>query len=245
MNAARFPFLFGAALCAALASYPARAVAADAVDAPAEDPNALGNHQKNVRVDLGLRTQYIKGSAYDAFSENNALNHLSLGASWAFWARDRWSLAGAFGFDYGTTSASLRSDEASLDVVRFGVAPEARYHLLRLLALTAKLGPTLTREAVSVTGGGLDTDLSRTAWRFGFDATAGAAVELAGYASGQSHKPRLWIAGEGGYGWTAPMKLNLKPEDAGAAPQRLAALQLGDLSVSGPLFRITAALSFW
>jgi hypothetical protein len=51
--------------------------------------------------------------------------------------------------------------------------------------------------------------------------------------------------GEGGYGWTSAMKLAFKPEDAGSVPQRLSPLDLGDVSVSGPLFRITAGLSFW
>jgi hypothetical protein len=41
------------------------------------------------------------------------------------------------------------------------------------------------------------------------------------------------------------MKLAFKPEDAGSVPQRLSPLDLGDVSVSGPLFRITAGLSFW
>jgi hypothetical protein len=74
---------------------------------------------------------------------------------------------------------------------------------------------------------------------------AGVAFEVFGHASGSSNKPRLWVTTEGGYGWTAPNRLSLKPEDAGAAPQRLTPLDLGELSLRGPLFRVTAALSFW
>jgi hypothetical protein len=154
------------------------------------------------------------------------------------------SLAAVVGFDLGGTSANARSDRASLDVMRFTLAPEARYHVLRILALTAKVGPTLTRQAAELSDG-LDTSLSQVSWRFGVDATAGAAVELWGYASGRSHKPRLWLTAEGGYGWSSPMKLNLKPDDPSRAPERLAGPALGDLSLSGPIVRVAAALSFW
>jgi hypothetical protein len=223
-----------------------RAVAAEADVASAEPaaPHGLGNHQRNVRLEIGARTQFIKGSGFDPFSTNDVLPQLSLGASWAFWSRDLLSLAAVAGFDYGASSASLRSDKASIDVRRFLLAPEARYHVLRVLALTAKVGPTLTREAAEVSGP-LGSAMLKTGWKFGFDATAGVAVELWGYANGASTKPRLWLMGEGGYGWTSAMNLTFKPNDAGSVPQRLRPLDLGDLSVSGPLFRITAGLSFW
>jgi hypothetical protein len=209
------------------------------------DPGALGNHQKHVRLDLGARTQFIKNSGFDPFSEKDVLSQVSVAASWAFWAQDSASLAAVVGFDYGGSSARARSDQAKLDLARYTLAPELRYHLLRLLVLTAKVGPTLTRESAELNGGGFGSSLVKTSWKFGVDATAGAALELWGYAKGTSRKPRLWLAAEGGYGWTAPMKLNLKPEDSAAVPQRLVAPALDDLSISGPLFRVTLALSYW
>lgn len=223
---------------------PRPAAAADTGPSREEDPNALGTHQRNVRLDLGLRTQFIKGAGFDPFSDNDVLHQFSTSASVAFWAHERLSLAAVVGFDYGASSAHARSNEASLDVRRFVLAPEARYHVLRVLALTARLGPTLTREEATLSGG-LDTELSKTAWRFGFDATAGAAVELWGYANGNSHKPRLWATADVGYGYTASNQLSLTARDAEAAPQRLTPVELGELSLGGPLFRITAALSFW
>ena len=237
---------WGAAACAlALScSFAAQARAADAEPQRADAPDALGSHQRNVRLDIGLRTQFLKGAGYDPFSGNDVLHHFSTSASLAFWSHERLSLAGVAGFDYGMSSARARSSEASLDVRRFVLAPEARYHVLRVLALTARLGPTLTREEATLSAG-LDTELSKTAWRFGLDATVGAAVELWGYASGASRKPRLWASGELGYGYTAPNQLNLKPRNESAAPQRAVPVDLGELSVGGPLFRITAGLSFW
>lgn len=236
--------VIAAATCAAALLLSARhAAAQDTATARPHDPRELGNHQKNVRLEVGARTQFVNSGGLDPFSTNDVLPQLSLGASWAFWKQDKLSLAGMVGFDYGGSSATLRSDQTSLDLRRFTLAPEARYHVLRILAVTARVGPTLTREAAEVRGP-LGTML-KTDWKFGFDATAGAALELWGYQDGASNKPRLWLMGEAGYGWTAPMNLTFKPEDSASVPQRLAALDLGQLSVAGPLFRITAGISFW
>ena len=237
-----YPLLCAAAVAGVAA--PALAEEDHGAKAAEQDPEALGNHQKNIRVDIGGRAQFIKNSGLDPFSKNDVIGQLSLQGSYAFWAQDRLSLAAVVGFDYGGSSANARSDEASLDLERFTLAPELRYHVLRVLALTAKVGPTLTREAAQLSGG-LDTALVRTGWKFGFDATAGAAIELWGYRKGTSNKPRVWLAGEGGYGWSAPLKLSLKPDESGSVPQRLTPVELEDLTLAGPLFRITAGLSFW
>lgn len=226
----------------ALSLFTLGASAQDASSTERDD--SLGNHQKNIRLDAGARTQFVNSRALDAFASNDVIAQLSLAASIDFWARDRLSVAAGVGFDYGGRSASARSGEASLDLRRFSLLPEVRYHLLRVLALTAKAGPTLTRQK-AVLSGGLGTDQSKAAWKLGVDATAGVAVEVFGYASGKSNKPRLWLTAEGGYGWTAPNRLVLEPNESSSAPQRLTALDLGELSLSGPLFRVTAAVSFW
>jgi hypothetical protein len=236
-----------AAACAVLsllAASHAGAAETDAATASPQEPSALGNHQRNVRLDVGARTQFVSSAGFDPFSEKDVLGQLAVSASFAFWSQEQLSVAAVAGFDYGGSSANLRSEHASLDLRRFTLAPEARYHVLRVLALTAKVGPTVTREAASVSDS-LGATLLKTGWKFGFDATAGAAVEVLGYQSGASHKPRIWLTGEGGYGWTAPMDLSMKPEDAGTVPQRFTPLELGELSVAGPLFRVTAGVSFW
>lgn len=218
---------------------------ASAQDAPDDgDRDALGNHQRHLRLDVGLRTQLVPSAGLDPFSTDDLVPQLTLGASYYFWSRDRWSLGAAAAFDYGRSSAPARSAHAELDTRRFWLAPEVRYHVLRVLALTAKVGPTLTREEATYSGG-LAADLRKTAWKAGVDATAGVAFELFGYASGHSNKPRLWLTAEGGYGYTAANRLRLAAPEESGAPQRLTPLDLGELSLSGPLCRVTAALSFW
>jgi hypothetical protein len=215
-----------------------------AQDRPEPDPEALGTHQKNIRVDLGLRTQFVSNGGLDPFSENDVVPQLALGASWAFYADEQLSVAAMLGFDYGSLSSRARDNATSLDLRRFTLGPEARYHLLRVLALTARVAPTLTRQAAEISTG-LDSDLHKIAWKLGFDATAGAAFELYGYRSGASRKPRLWVTAEGGYGWSMPSQMVFEPIEADSAPQRLTPLELEELSLSGPLFRVTVALSFW
>ena len=215
-----------------------------AQDRPEPDPEALGTHQKNIRVDIGMRTQLVSNAGLDPFSENDVVPQLALGASWGFYANERLSVAAMFGFDYGAISSRARDNATSLDVRRFTLGPEARYHLLRVLALTARVAPTLTRQAAEISTG-IDSDLQHIAWKFGFDATAGAALELYGYRAGTSRKPRLWVTAEGGYGWSMPTDMVFEPIEADSAPQRLTPLELEDLSLSGPLFRVTLALSFW
>ncbi len=235
----------GAALSCALAqlAFSHVAQAADAsADGRADD--SLGTHQRHVRLDLGARIQVVSDEGLDPFATNDVIGQFSPQASIVLWAQRRLSLAAVVGFDVGGREANARSDRAELDLRRFILAPEARYHLLRVLVLTAKVGPTVTRQEVEVRGG-LGSTLRDVAWKMGVDATAGAAVELFGYHSGASRKPRVWLTGEAGYGWTAPMEIVLRPENAGAVPQRLAPLRLPDLSVAGPLFRLTGALSFW
>jgi hypothetical protein len=223
-------------------AFASTAHAQDRVE-PQGDAQALGSHQRHLRLDLGVRTQFVSDAGLDPFSENDVVPQLSLGASYAFWARDKLSVAGAFGFDYASWSESARSNESSLDLQRFTLGPEARYHVLRILVVTAKVAPSLTRQSTSLSTG-LATDLAKVSWKGGVDATAGVAVEVFGFHSGLSRSPRLWVTGEGGYGWTASNRLVLRPDEADEAPQRPKPVDLGELSLSGPLFKISAALSF-
>lgn len=242
MTRTGFGHLFRAALVAAATIALSSSARAQERDTPPDD-GALGTHQRHVRFDLGWRSQFVSSAGLDPFSERDHVPHLALGASYALWARDRLSLAGALGFDYGARSANARSSDAELSLLRFTLAPEARYHVLRILALTAKVGPTLTRqEAVLSTG--LATDLKDVSWKMGFDATAGVALEVFGYSSGESRKPRIWVTAEGGYGFSARSEQVLKPVKSGLAPERTTPVTLPDLSLSGPLFKAGAALSF-
>ena len=82
-----------------------------AQDRPEPDAEALGTHQKNIRVDLGLRTQFVANAGLDPFSENDVVPQLALGASWGFYANEELSVAAMAGFDYGSLSSRARSSD--------------------------------------------------------------------------------------------------------------------------------------
>src|SRR5215207_1232845 len=102
---------FGVSLQALLLAAPAHAQDRGAPDA---DVEALGTHQRHLRLDLGARTQFVSSAGLDPFSEDDVVPQLSLGASYAFWSRDKLSLAGVLGFDYSGLSAQARSADSSL-----------------------------------------------------------------------------------------------------------------------------------
>lgn len=215
-----------------------------ATGAAAQEREPLGSHQRHLRFELGVRQQLVEHAGLDPFAANDAVTQVTTGAAYTFLADHKLSLAGSLLYDYGGRSDSARSTPSSLSLHRFALGPEVRYHVLQVLAASLRVAPTLTRshaELEDPTTGALGS----TSWMFGVDATAGLAVELYGYASGDSRRPRLWLLAEGGYGWSAPSELALEPEDPGpATPNRLEPPNLGDLSVSGPLLRISAAISF-
>jgi len=219
-------------------------VALLSLSAPAAaQEQSLGTHQKHLRLEAGVRAQFIDSEGLDPFAENDVVAQFTTGASYTLLTSDRLSVAGSFLVDLGGKGSKARGSEAYLGLYRFALGPELRYHVLRVAAATLRVSPTLahTQAELSDSGAGL---LVKNAWTFGVDATAGAAVEVYGFADGQSRKPRVWLVAEGGYGWSATSDLTLVPEDAGSAPLRLSAVNLGELSLSGPLFRITAAISF-
>jgi hypothetical protein len=242
----RFQGSPAAAAALALSTLLAASTATAETDRPSAPAggDALGSHQRHVRLEAGVRTQYVSSRALDPFSTNDAITHVSLGPALTLWASDELSLAASLLWDYGSKGDTARNSETSLALHRFALGPEVRYHVLRIAAVTLRAAPTLLHVQAELADGAAGP-LTQDAFRFGFDATAGAAVELYGYASGASRKPRIWLVAEGGYGFSAPLDLVLQPDSAETAPIRLVPVDLGELAISGPLFRVAAAVSFW
>ena len=56
---------------------------------------------------------------------------------------------------------------------------------------------------------------------------------------------RLWVIGEGGYGWASSSDLRLAPDaDDTSSPERVSDVNLGMLAMRGPMFRILVAATF-
>ena len=226
-------------------------VASDAAEPP--DDGTLGTHQTHTMGIFGIRTAFITNAGFDPFADSNQLVQSSFGFGRTALAIDDASLAIVGFWDFGARKSDLRGQDTSLSVHRLTVGPEFRMHVGKRLygfvrGMPALLNVQGTLSDATV-GANLETEdqfLGGT-WLAGFDATAGAAFEFFGKQSGHSRKARFWLVAEGGYGWSASTRLELRPDsddDEADPPQRLAALDLGDLAIRGGMFRISAMATF-
>lgn len=210
------------------------------------DSASLGKHQEHTQVSLGVRTSLVSNEGYDPYADDNVLTQGSIGVSQALFADGEWSLAAAGAFDFGGANSSARGEASDLNVYRFTLAPELRFHLLPRLYFLGRLGPTLTYDRVKVYDDVAATDLSSAGLSFGFDSALGAAYEVIGKRSGAHRGPRGWIQLELGYGWSSSRDITLEPrgDDADAAPERLRGVAMPALALRGPSVKVAVAASF-
>lgn len=205
----------------------------------------LGTYQSNWEAMLGVRTAYITSAGFDPYADNNALTQFTIGGGRTLIARDRFSLALIGYWDYGARQSSARGDPTELQVHRFAVGPEIRYHFLPELYAFARTAPALLYTTAQLQDSTSEVTLYSRSWVAGFDATGGAAYQLWGPARPNSHDPRFWLVAEGGYGWASATDINLSPDSGdAAAPQRVAALGLPTLVLRGAMFRLAAMATF-
>ncbi|MEZ4369420.1 MAG: hypothetical protein R3B07_01285 [Polyangiaceae bacterium] len=242
-------WLWSLCLAATICSVPATALAQEVAkdEAPADgDTSSLGKHQEHTQVSLGVRTSLVRDAGYDPYAEDDVLNQGSVGVSHTLFADGDWSVAGAFAFDFGGVSSTVRGEHSELDAYRFTLAPEVRFHLLPRLYFLGRLGPTLTYDRVKISESVAATDLSSAGLSFGFDGALGAAYEVIGRASGTHRGPRGWIQLELGYGFSSSRDITLEARgsDADAAPERMKGVAMPALSLSGPAIKVAVAASF-
>jgi hypothetical protein len=204
----------------------------------------LGSHQPHAQLSLGARVSKVSDAGYDPFADSDDLAQVSVGLAATVLRHQRFSLAGVGFWDYGTRTSTARGAGTELEVHRLSIGPEARYHLLTPLYVFVHVLPAFAHTEASLEDGAAGATRYARHWQYGVDGGAGAAFEVYGMRSEASIRPRLWVIGEGGYGYLGSSQLVLQPESNGGAPQRTAPLDFGSLSLSGPYLRISAALSF-
>ena len=204
----------------------------------------LGSHQPHVEALLGARVSKVASRGYDPFAGSDELVQLSLGLGATAIRLDRFSLAGVGFWDYGGHSSHARGEATQLVVQRLTVGPELRYHVLLPLYLFVHALPAFAFSDASLDDTVARATRSARHWSYGVDAAAGAAFELYGKRSGDSSQARLWAIAEGGYGYLGSTHLALTPAADAGAPQRTAAVDLGQLTLAGPYARVSVAVSF-
>ena len=194
---------------------------------------------------LGGRALYITNAGYDPFDDNDELTQFSVGFGRNVYAAGRFALAGLVFYDVGGTESSAREQPTDLAVHRASLGLEARFHALPELYGYGRIAPGILNVNAKLEEAASGATLEAESWVFGLDATAGLAYRFARTRGAKS--VGFWVLAEGGYGMTTTAGLSLEPsEDSDSAPQRLAALSLGEgeLSLSGATFRVLAGLTF-
>jgi hypothetical protein len=192
---------------------------------------------------IGGRTSFFKSKGFDPFSRNDVYPTGSIGASRSLYVSSPLSFAAALTFDFGSKSADARGEPTSLQTYRLTVGPEARYHLLPQLYAFVRPTAGVQRTVATLDEGSTGATLAARDWLFAADGSAGAAWSFLDVRS-KKFPLMFWLVGEGGYGITQSSDLLLEADSGSGAPERTAALDLGELSTSGPFFRLAVAGTF-
>lgn len=192
---------------------------------------------------FGLRTSFFRDAGFDPFSTNDVYPTGSIGASRSLYLSGPLSFAAALTYDFGNKQSEARGEPTSLETHRLTVGPEARYHVLPQLYAFVRPAAGVQRTIASIDDGSTGATLAAKDWLFAADGSAGAAWAFLDVRS-QRVPLMFWLIADGGYGFTQSSELRLEADPGSVAPERTAALDLGELSTTGPFFRVAVAGTF-
>jgi hypothetical protein len=228
----------------ALPAAPPQADAPKAAEPEPEPEEPEGIVIPRWNVALGARTMFVTSPGYDPFSEDNRLIEFSIGGGRTVYSQGAFSIAAVAFYDGSVRQSVVRGEATELESHRLSLGPEVRGHVLPLLYAFARPSPAVLRTIARLDETTTQTTLHARSWTFGFDAVAGLAFRALSFGRGET-ATRLWVIGEGGYGWAAANDLSLAvDEDDSASPQRTAPVDLGALALRGPMFRVLVAATF-
>lgn len=203
--------------------------------APPPDPNTLPftYHQKHVDLALGIRVASATHEGLEFFSESPVLPEFVARAGTALFAVDRFALAALLEVGVAGTGAPVREAESHLNLTRFSLGVEGRYHFHHRMYAYARVAPGFELAGASLTWD-LTSEMRDNSAAFQIDGALGAALRLAGSSDGRVRTPRLWFFLEGGFRYASAHKLVLAfPE--GTGPSRAEPLTLSPLATTGGL----------
>ena len=192
----------------------------------------------------GVRASWISENAYDPFDDDNLFPQLTIGANRAFVISPMFSFAPGVLYETGVTEQEARGADSELIAHRFGGVAEGRLHVGRDLYVLAKLVPQAILTRAYLSEASSPERLQQTTWRFGIDATAGAAWNFPRSLGSANRLPQFWLVGEVGYGWAMSKDLELSPDVDEDDPQARMKLDLGRMSLRGVLMRVNVAVAF-
>ena len=217
--------------------------AAPDVPQPASRPE-VDHYRSFWRFEIGVRSSFVADPGLDPFAQNDYVPQFSLAASRTILARDRFSFAAGLAWDYGSRSEHARGDFASLSIHRLAVPLEGRMHFGPWGYAFVRAAPGVVTTSVSLEDAAAAATLTKDRALFAADFSAGYALLVHRNGPATKAAPRVWLQGEGGYGWTARERLDLHPDLADNDPRRAGGVDLGSLALRGPFFRIALAITY-
>jgi hypothetical protein len=212
-----------------------------------EPSPAIDTRTEMWRVEMGYRGSYIPSAGYDPFSTNDFFPEFSASASRTVWTSSplpyAFSFAPGVSWDFGNAGATARGDATSLTMHRVTIPLEGRYHLGRWGYAFLRVAPGLAVASTHIDDTAAPAPLTNTRWLFATDVSAGYAY-LVWPKKRASTGARLWVQGDGGYGFVTDDRLALAPSSSSGTSQPASGVDLGTLSMSGGFFRLGAAVSF-
>ena len=227
--------------------YPAETGPQDELTAPeAEAPSEPSRDMSRDfwQVSFGMRGAWVTDAGYDPFDENNYNTRVSVGGTRALLFAGDISFAPGVLYETGSSMSTARGAESELIVHRLGAVAEGRFHLGRDLYLLVNLVPQAIHTRAYLTDASAPTQLRQRTWRFGADATAGAAWNAPRTLGARNQIPQFWVIGELGYGWTMSKDLELRPDLPSDDPQADEMLNLGPMALNGVIMRLRVAMTF-
>ena len=219
---------------------PAAWISPDSV----QQPEYVDRREGTWRVESGYRGSFVSSSGYNPFSSNGYLPEFSLAASRTLFRRGRFSFAPGLAWDIGGTGASARDQASSLSMQRLTVSLEGRMHFGPWGYAYLRAAPGAAMVHAQIDDASSPAPLEKTQWLFATDLSAGYSWLVWPRREASVLEPRLWLQGEGGYGWVAEERLALAPAVASGSPDSVNGIDLGNLTMQGGFFRIAAAVSF-
>jgi hypothetical protein len=231
-------FSIGLAAPAARAEEPSRAMESIA---PASGMQRL---KSMWRFELGYRGTFVTDRGLNPFSTQDYFSQVSLVASRTLYARGPFSFAPGLAWDYGRSAATARGDGSSLEVHRFAVPLEGRMHFGARGYALLRAAPGIALENAEINDPSAPAPLTKSRWLFATDLSAGYAYPVWSRVDSPDLVPRIWLEADGGYSWIVAQRLNLSPDLPAGDPRLASGADLGSLAMSGPFFRVAAAISF-
>jgi hypothetical protein len=219
------------------------ATAFGAEDAVAREVGDAGSTlPRRIEISAGLRVLFASDPGLSPYMNGGAIPELATVVSLPILRAGPLSIAAVGEWDFGGRASTARGDTSQILVNRFGGGLEGRLALAPGLYAFGRASLSLSRVDGAIEDAGvMDRSLTASGWGWGFDATGGAGLLLAG---GRTSPVHLWLVAEAGYAFAGPVKMNFSPSDEAEDPRTFGTVALPDVRLRGAIGSLSMALAW-